>query len=114
MTKSFSGLLIFFAVFNVVSVARAQWWGSETLPGNPNYYTYRTRFGNWQYGALERNITTSQRFADRGIIRNWNDGSPIAVDRNLPGGRFAQRGVPNLAYVPQIDYFDKLGYLTDI
>ena len=114
MTKSLSGLLIFLAVFCVVSTARAQWWGSESLPGNPSYYTYRTRLGYWQYGALERNITTPQRFADRGIIPNWNDGSPIAVDRNLPGGRFAQQGVPNLTYVPQIDYYDKLGYLTDV
>ena len=114
MTKWFSGLLIFFVIFNVVSAAHAQWWGSESLPGNPGYYTYKTRFGHWQYGALERNVSTPQKFADRGIIRNWNDGAPIAVDRNLPGGRFAQQGVPNLVYVPGIDYFDRLGYLTDI
>jgi len=114
MTKWFSGLLIFFAVFNIAAVAQAQWWGSDSLPGNPGYYTYRTRFGYWQYGALERNITTPQKFADRGIIRNWNDGSPIAVDRNLPGGRYARREVPHLVYVPRIDYFDNLGYLTDI
>ena len=114
MTKSISCLLIIFAVFSVVPTLHAQWWGSETLPGNPNYYTYRTRLGNWQYGASVRNITTSPKFADRGIIRNWNNGSPIAVDRNLPGGRFEQRGVPHLVYVPQIDYYDKLGYLTDV
>jgi len=113
MTKWFSGLLIFFAVFNVASITNAQWWGSETLPGNPNDYTYKTRFGYWQYGALTRNISTPQKFADRGIIRNWNDGVPIAVDRNLPGGRFAQQGVPNLVYVPRIDYFDKHGFYTD-
>jgi len=114
MTKWFSRILIFFTVVNAVSTIQAQWWGSESLPGIPNSYTYMTRFGYWQYGALERNISTSQKFADRGIIRNWNDGAPIAVDRNLPGGRFAQRGVPNLVYVPRIDYFDKLGYSTDI
>ena len=114
MTKWFSGLLIFFAVFNIVSTAHAQWWGSETLLGNPNYYTYKTRFGYWQYGALTRNVSTPQKFADRGIIRDWNDGAPIAVDRNVQGGRFAQHDVPNLVYVPRIDYYDKFGYLTDI
>jgi hypothetical protein len=114
MTKVLSGFLVFFTIFNVLATAQAQWWGSESLPGNPNHYTYRTRFGYWQYGALGRNITTSQKFADRGIIRDWNDGTPIAVDRNLPGGRFAQQGVPNFAYVPRIDYFDNLGYLTDV
>jgi len=114
MKEWFSGFLMFFAIFNLVSTAKAQWWGSESLPGNPGYYTYKTRFGHWQYGALERNMSTPQKFADRGIIRNWNDGAPIAVDRNLPGGRFAQQGVPNLVYVPRIDYFDKFGYLTDI
>jgi hypothetical protein len=114
MTKLLPGLLVFFTIFNIASMSQAQWWGSESLPGNPNHYTYRTRFGYWQYGALERNIATSQKYADRGIIRDWNDGAPIAVDRNLPGGRFAQQGVPNLVYVPRINYFDNLGYLTDI
>jgi len=114
MTIWSSRLLILLAVFNVVSIAHAQWWGSESLPGNPNDYTYKTRFGYWQYGALTRNVSTPLKFADHGIIRNWNDGAPIAVDRNLPGGRFAQQGVPNLVYVPRIDYFDKLGYSTDI
>ena len=108
------GFLAVFSVLNVVSIAHAQWWGSESLPGNPGYYTYKTRFGYWQYGALERNISTPQPFADRGIIRNWNDGAIIAVDRNIPGSRFAQRGTPNLVYVPQIDYFDSYGELTDV
>ncbi len=112
--KYLAGLLVFASVFCSVSTAKAQWWGSDALPGNPSYYTYRTRFGYWQYGSLERNITTPQPFADRGIIRDWTDGSPIAVDRNVSGGRFAQAGVPGLVYVPQINYYDNLGYLTDI
>ena len=114
MTKLFSSFFILIAVFSSISTAQAQWWGSETLPGNPTYYTYRTRVGYWQYGALARNIATPPKFADRGIIRDWNDGTPIAVDRNLPGGRFAQQGVPNLVFAPRIDYFDNLGYFTDI
>ena len=112
--KLWHGILLIFAVCTTLSPAQAQWWGSESLPGNANFYTYRTRFGNWQYGGLTRNITTPQAYADRGIIRNWEDGTIIAVDRNISGGRFAQPGVPNLVYVPRIDYFDNLGYLTDV
>ena len=112
--KPWHGILLIFAVCTMHSPAQAQWWGSESLPGNANSYTYRTRFGNWQYGGLTRNIATPQAYADRGIIRNWEDGTIIAVDRNIPGGRFAQPGVPNLVYVPRIDYFDDLGYLTDV
>ncbi|MCL2119099.1 MAG: BON domain-containing protein [Planctomycetaceae bacterium] len=100
-------------MFHVISPVHAQWWGSESLPGNPSFSTYKTRFGYWQYGALERNISTPQRFANQGIIRNWNDGSIIAVDRNAPGNRFAQQGTPNLTYIPQVNYFDK-DLLTDI
>jgi hypothetical protein len=112
MMKRLTCLFAFLTVVNVVTTTHAQWWGSENLPGNPGYYTYKTRFGHWQYGALERNITTSQKFADRGIIRDWRDGSIIAVDRNVSGSRFAQQGVPNLVYIPQINYFDS-NYLTD-
>ena len=108
------GILLIFAVCTTFSPAQAQWWGSESLPGNANFYTYRTRFGNWQYGGLMRNIATPQAYADRGIIRNWEDGTIIAVDRNISGGRFAQQCVPNLVYIPRIDYFDDLGYLTDV
>ena len=111
--RCLSGLLVFFTVFHVISPVHAQWWGSESLPGNPSFSTYKTRFGYWQYGALERNISTPQRFANQGIIRNWNDGSIIAVDRNAPGNRFAQQGTPNLTYIPQVNYFDK-DLLTDI
>ena len=112
--KLWHGILLIFAVCTTLSPAQAQWWGTESLPGNSNSYTYRTRFGNWQYGGLTRNIVTPQAYADRGIIRNWEDGTIIAVDRNIPSGRFAQPGVPNLVYIPRIDYFDDLGYLTDI
>lgn len=107
------GILLFVAVCATLSPAQAQWWGSDSLPGNAGNYTYRTRLGYWQFGGELRNIATPQAFADRGIIRNWQDGMPVAVDRNLPGGRFAQPGVPNLVYVPRINYFDDLGYLTD-
>ncbi|MCL2623108.1 MAG: BON domain-containing protein [Planctomycetaceae bacterium] len=110
--RCLSSLLVFFTVFHVTSTASAQWWGSESLPGNPEHYTYKTRFGNWQFGALERNISTPRQYSDRGIIRNWNDGTIIAVDRNVPGNRFAQQGTPNLVYVPQIRYFDT-NNLTD-
>lgn len=50
--------------------------------------------GYWQFGGGLRNVATSQRFADRRIIRNWEDGMPIAVDRNIPGGRFSAAGSP--------------------
>lgn len=112
--RGLSGFVVFITVIHVVSPAHAQWWGSESLPGNPDYYSYKTRLGVWQFGALERNISTPRQYADRGIIRNWNDGAIIAVDRNVPGGRFAQQGTPKLVYVPQIDYFDSYGELTDV
>ena len=106
--------LLALAIMGMVSPVQAQWWGSDSLPSNSSAYTYRTRLGFWQFGGELRNLATSPRFDDRGIIRSWEGGMPIAVDRNIPGGRFAQQGVPSLVYIPRIDYCDDLGRLTDV
>ncbi|MCL2349661.1 MAG: BON domain-containing protein [Planctomycetaceae bacterium] len=93
----------------IPNFADAQWWGTDALPGNSNMYTYRTRLGTWQYGTDQRNVTTPPRFGDSGIVRDVSDGSIVAVNRNIQGGRFAWEGTPAFTFVPRRGFYDR-GY----